>query len=62
MLQTGATFLIPREGDASGGHREEGWNVSMGIVFRPGGPTGCGRYCRPLFDVADNGTFLVDVK
>lgn len=62
MLSTGATFLIPREGDQSGGHEQEGWNISVGLVFRPGGPMGCGRYCRPLFEVADNGTFLVDQR
>ncbi len=62
MLQTGATYLIPQEGAASGGNREESWNISLGLVYRPGGPTGCGRYSRPMFDVADNGTFLVDVK
>lgn len=62
VLATGATFLIPREGDSSGGHQEEGWNISLGLVYRPGGPKGCGRYCRPLFDVADNGTFMADVR
>lgn len=59
-LSTGATYLIPNEGDNSGGHEEEGWNISLGLIWRPGGPQGCGRYCRPMFDVADNGTFLVD--
>lgn len=59
-LSTGATYLIPNEGTSSGGHEEESWNLSLGLIWRPGGPTGCGRYCRPLFDVADNGTFLVD--
>ena len=61
VLQTGSTFLIPREGNSSGGHREEGWNISVGLVYRPGGPTGAGRYSRPMFDVADNGTFMVDL-
>lgn len=59
VLATSATFLIPNEGALSDGHREEAWNISMGLVYRPGGPKGCGRYCRPLFDVADNGTFIV---
>lgn len=59
VLATSATFLVPNEGATSNGHREEGWNISMGLVYRPGGPKGCGRYCRPLFDVADNGTFIV---
>ena len=56
------TYLIPHEGSNSGGFAEENWNISMGLVYRPGGPRGCGRYCRPLFDVADNGTFMLDFK
>ncbi len=59
-VQGGATYLIPNESNDAGGYANEAWSLSMGIVFRPGGKDGCGRYCRPLFDVADNGTFLVD--
>lgn len=59
VLATSATFLVPSEGALRNGHRDESWNISMGLVYRPGGPKGCGRYCRPLFDVADNGTFIV---
>ena len=62
VLSTGATYLIPREGSSSGGNEEEGWNISMGLIYRVGGPKGCGRYCRPMFDVADNGTFMIDRK
>jgi hypothetical protein len=62
VLSTGATYLIPSEGTNSGGHEEEGWNIALGLIYRPGGPKGCGRYCRPMFDVADNGSFLVDRK
>ena len=61
-LSSGATYLIPHEGTNSGGFAEENWNISVGLVYRPGGPRGCGRYCRPLFDVADNGTFMLDFK
>lgn len=60
VLQTGATYLIANEGVNNGGNEEESWNLSIGLVFRPGGARGCGRYCRPMFDVADNGTFMVD--
>lgn len=59
-VQGGVTYLIPNESNRAGGFANESWNLSMGIVFRPGGRNGAGRYCRPMFDVADNGTFLVD--
>lgn len=61
-VQGGVTYLIPNESNRAGGFENESWNLSMGIVFRPGGKNGAGRYCRPMFDVADNGTFLVDRK
>jgi hypothetical protein len=60
VLRASSTYLIPREGSSSGGDEQEGWNISIGLVYRPGGPSGCDRYTRPLFDVADNGTFMVD--
>ncbi len=59
-LQGGAAYLIPSEGRRSGGFENESWNLSMGIVFRPGGGSFGRGYSRPLFDVADNGTFMVD--
>lgn len=59
-IQGGVTYLIPGESNRSGGFANESWNMSMGIVLRPGGKQGAGRYCRPMFDVADNGTFMVD--
>ncbi|WP_145296857.1 DUF6666 family protein [Crateriforma conspicua] len=58
MLATSTTYVVG-EG-ASNQHRNEHWNLSIALVYRPGGPNGCGRYCRPLFDVADNGSFLVE--
>ena len=61
-LSSGVTYLIPYEGKNRGGHEEENWNISLGLVYRPGGPQGCGRYCGPMFDVADNGTFMLDVQ
>jgi len=59
-VQGGVTYLIPTESNRAGGYENEAWSLSMGIVFRPGGKQGAGRYCRPMFDVADNGTFMVD--
>ncbi len=59
-FQAGTAYLIPNQGRRDNGNEEESWNMSMGIVYRPGGRVTCGRYCRPMFDVADNGTFMVD--
>lgn len=59
-FQAGTTYLIPNEGRRNGGNEEEGWNLSMGVIYRPGGRQACGRYCRPMFEVADNGTFMID--
>ena len=41
----------------------EAWNVSMNLIWYPGrtAVSGARSIYRPLFDVADNGTFLVDV-
>ncbi|MEO1615755.1 MAG: DUF6666 family protein [Planctomycetota bacterium] len=60
MWNTSATYLIPSEGTAQAGHTEESWNLGIGLTFRPGGVRGGSRYSRPLFKVADNGSFLVD--
>lgn len=58
-MQVGGTYVIPGTSRSSGGYAEEAWNLSMGLVFYPGGRFGQGRYGRPLLDVADNGSFLV---
>lgn len=60
-LASGFTYLIPDDA-GSVGAREEAWNLSMGLVWH----LGCrARSChqsiyRPLFDVADNGSLIVD--
>ena len=44
-------------------YQEESWNISFGVAWRPCGPTKrCEKYYKPLFDVADNGTFMVTAK
>jgi hypothetical protein len=60
LLATDVTYLIPKEGRSSGGNEEESWNLAIGFVFRPGGSQGGQRYDLPMFDVADNGTFMLD--
>lgn len=60
-LRTGFAYLNPAGPDGLTGNRNESWNVSLSIVWRPCGPTGkCDGYYKPLFDVADNGSFMVD--
>lgn len=64
-LQAGFTYLIPKEGTGIGitaAHAQESWNLGMSLVWVPGRPFGQSdsRYYRPLINVADNGTFMVD--
>jgi hypothetical protein len=41
---------------------QETWNVSLSLVWTPFKRPGCGpNYCRPLFNVADNGSFATRV-
>ncbi len=57
------TYLIPDEPRGAGASENEGWNVFMGIVWYPpchARDIGCGDDYRPLFRVADNGSFMVD--
>jgi hypothetical protein len=55
-------YLIPKGGTAGTDADEEGWNLSMNLVWH----LGCrARSCdanryRPLFNVADNGSLMVD--
>ncbi len=60
-LDVNASYLIPREGSASDGYREESWNVGFNLVLFPGCITPYDRdYNNPLFDVGSNGNFFVD--
>lgn len=59
-LQSGFTYLIPKDGDNRVAFLEEAWNVGMTLVWYPGQRKSVGNdYFRPLFDVADNGNFIV---
>ncbi len=59
-LRNTVTYLIPNESDTLLGPANEAWNVAMTLVWTPG-CGGCGfDYARPLFDVADNGSFITD--
>ncbi len=59
-FQSGVTYLIPKESTGETGHVEESWNFGMSMVWRPGGGFLSQNYYRPLFNVADNGSFMVD--
>ncbi|WP_146522326.1 DUF6666 family protein [Stieleria varia] len=59
-FNTGATYLSASENDLANEPEQESWNLSIGFTFRPGGLGGCHRHSRPMFNVADNGTFMVD--
>jgi len=59
-MRSGFTYLNP---DFSGGqidNQEETWNIGMGFVWYPCGTGARSKYDRPMFSVADNGSFLID--
>lgn len=60
-LRSEFTYLVPTEGKSFGGNAEEGWNVGISLVWYPGCRTARNHdYNRPLFNVANNGSFMVD--
>ena len=61
-LETGATYLIPENDNASPDGREEAWNIGMNFVWHYGcsGQRWYRSPYRPLFNVADNGSLIVD--
>ena len=60
-LQANALYVTSSHRDQFNerGFLDETWNVSVGLVWTPfASPNGCcPNYCRPLFNVAGNGTF-----
>jgi hypothetical protein len=61
-LRTGFTYLVPNEasGSSGRGHEQESWNLGITLVWYPGCRSICPDYHRPLLNVADNGSFMVD--
>ncbi len=58
-FSTDFLYIIPPEQSPTA-FAEEAWNVSFNIVWTPRFRDRCGpNYCRPLFDVANNGSFVV---
>ncbi|TWT93407.1 hypothetical protein Pla108_39010 [Botrimarina colliarenosi] len=61
-LATGFTYVIPEEDGAGIGAQEEAWNLGTSLVWHYGKrakQSYSGQY-RPLFDVADNGSLIID--
>ncbi len=61
-LQNNITYLIPKEGRGFGADTQESWAVSIRLVWYPGQLSRCAYRdpFHPLFDVADNGVFLIE--
>ena len=53
FLRSSTTYLIP--GDTA----NDGWNISMSLVFRPRGRGWYNTYHTPMFNVADNGSMII---
>ncbi len=60
-LQADFLYVVPTD-DSTFGYAEESWNVAVGVVWTPFAKPGCPAYCRPLFDVANNGTLATVVR
>jgi hypothetical protein len=61
-LQPAFTYLIPKDDGSSVAAREEAWNIGINLVWHWKGQA---RSChsspyRPLFNVADNGSMIID--
>ncbi|MFG0289659.1 MAG: DUF6666 family protein [Rhodopirellula sp. JB044] len=54
-----STYFSPGDDSVIPDHQAEGWNMGISMTYRPGFGKRSSRYCRPLFDVAHNGTFFV---
>lgn len=51
--------IVAANSNFQGGNLNESWNLFAGISFKPQGRGWYKSYDRPLFSVADNGTFLI---
>ena len=56
----GFSVAIPKEGHGKYGYRQESWEISAGVIyyFRGGACSKSMNPCRPMFNVAGNGTFV----
>ncbi|MEM6776535.1 MAG: DUF6666 family protein [Planctomycetota bacterium] len=58
-LSVGSAYFSPDDDATIDDNEAEGWNLSIGMVFRPGMGHPANRYRRPMFDVADNGSMFI---
>jgi hypothetical protein len=64
-LRSGFLYVVPNGSDVPNepGFSQETWNVSLSLVWTPCPRNLCGpNYCRPLFNVADNGSFATRLR
>src|SRR4029450_11489218 len=61
-IQTGFTYLIPNERDGISGATQAAWNIGPGLVWSWDGQARkqFNNCYRPLFNVADNGSLIVN--
>ena len=72
-LETGFAYLVPKQGNGrianyptptlgipNVGHAQESWNIGINLVWYPGHCRD--EYYQPLFRVADNGSFMLDLQ
>lgn len=57
-MQSGFTYFIPETPEGTTTSTQDAWNIFVGFSIRPQGPAWYGNYDRPLFNVANNGTFV----
>ncbi|WP_146391384.1 DUF6666 family protein [Allorhodopirellula solitaria] len=58
-MKIASTYFAPTGDTAVPKYQAEGWNLGISMVYRPGCRTSTNRYLRPMFNVADNGSFFV---
>jgi hypothetical protein len=63
-VQTGFTYMIPDSRDGVDGANDEAWNINLALVWH-WGCTARSSHCnpyRPLFNVANNGSMILDSR
>jgi hypothetical protein len=63
-VQTGFTYMIPDARDGEDGSREEAWNINLSLVWHWDcrARSSHNNPYRPLFNVANNGSMIIDSR